>query len=174
LASISHFLCEVPLPNIAEKLSAGRSHIGAMLTFAFKNSLAVVLLLAPPRSSVHSAPSSKTEPVGGTLHSPTLNTVANLIARAHRTKGITRELRRRVAVFVCCFAATLAHAQDPIPGSLHTTPFPGFASGNGKIPALAIGATDDYARAVAVQPDGKIVLAGTATTAATWTSVSPA
>jgi uncharacterized delta-60 repeat protein len=46
------------------------------------------------------------------------------------------------------------------PGSLDTTPFPAFASGNGKIANLAIGSGNDSANAVAVQPDGKIVLAG--------------
>lgn len=54
-----------------------------------------------------------------------------------------------------------AFAQDPIPGSLHTSPFPGFASGSGKIANLAVGASTDTAYAVAVQPDGKIVMAGT-------------
>jgi uncharacterized delta-60 repeat protein len=53
-----------------------------------------------------------------------------------------------------------AFAQDPIPGSLHTSPFPGFALGAGKIANLAIGTGDDRATAVALQPDGKIVIAG--------------
>lgn len=57
-----------------------------------------------------------------------------------------------------------AFAQDPIPGSLHTSPFPGFASGSGKIANLDIGAnSNDYVRAIAVQPDGKIVMAGNCT-----------
>jgi hypothetical protein len=49
---------------------------------------------------------------------------------------------------------------DPTPGSLHTAPFPGFASGNGKITNLAMGTGYDSALNVAIQTDGKILLAG--------------
>lgn len=49
------------------------------------------------------------------------------------------------------------HAQTP--GSLDT----GFAASNGVIPALAIGIGDDRARAMALQPDGKIILTGVCT-----------
>ncbi|MBP6529605.1 MAG: hypothetical protein KA260_05745, partial [Burkholderiales bacterium] len=60
------------------------------------------------------------------------------------------------------------HAQDPIPGSLHTSPFPGFNGGTGKIANLAIGAGNDYGTAVALQSDGKIVLVGQCTNGADW------
>jgi len=65
-----------------------------------------------------------------------------------------------LALCALCGLHAPAHAQDPIPGSLHTSPFPGFASGNGKIANLAIGAGHDYAQTVAVQADGKVVIAG--------------
>jgi uncharacterized delta-60 repeat protein len=51
-------------------------------------------------------------------------------------------------------------AQDPIPGSLHTSPFPGFASGAGKTILSPIGSGGDGVNAIALQPDGKIVMAG--------------
>jgi uncharacterized delta-60 repeat protein len=50
----------------------------------------------------------------------------------------------------------LSYAQ--VPGSFDTT----FGSTNGYVPALAIGTNDDdRANAIALQPDGKIILAGT-------------
>ena len=61
-------------------------------------------------------------------------------------------LRALVAALAYALMAAGALAQDPIPGSLHT---PGFANGN-----FPIGSSHDVARAVALQPDGKIVLAG--------------
>ncbi len=70
---------------------------------------------------------------------------------------------RRSAIFlsalICaCFATTFVAAQ--VPGSLDTTPFPGFASGNGVISAFPVGTGDDRANAVALQADGKIIVAG--------------
>ena len=56
--------------------------------------------------------------------------------------------------------APVTHAQDPTPGSLDTSPAPGFAAGTGKIASLAIGTGYDQANAVVLQADGKIVLAG--------------
>ncbi|HPG60515.1 MAG TPA: delta-60 repeat domain-containing protein [Casimicrobium sp.] len=97
------------------------------------------------------------------MHPATPNIATELTRRDHAASGATgtqRRLRRYVAAVVCCAAASLAHAQDPIPGSLDTTPSPGFAAGTGKVLNLAIGSGNDQANAVAVQPDGKIVLAG--------------
>ena len=94
------------------------------------------------------------------MKSQTQYLVTEPSARTHQAPRAVSQLRRRLAAVVCCAVAAFAHAQDPIPGSLHTTPFPGFASGNGKITNLAIGASDDFGQAVALQPDGKIVLAG--------------
>ncbi|HPV22815.1 MAG TPA: delta-60 repeat domain-containing protein [Casimicrobium sp.] len=94
------------------------------------------------------------------MKSQTQYLVTEPTARTHQAPRAVSQLRRRLAAVVCCAVAAFAHAQDPIPGSLHTTPFPGFASGNGKITNLAIGASDDFGQAVALQPDGKIVLAG--------------
>jgi uncharacterized delta-60 repeat protein len=56
--------------------------------------------------------------------------------------------------------APRAHAQDPVPGSFHTTPFPAFNGGSGKITNLSVGAGDDRLNAMAVQSDGKMVLVG--------------
>jgi uncharacterized delta-60 repeat protein len=47
-----------------------------------------------------------------------------------------------------------------VPGSLDTAPLPAFATGNGKISNLDISGNQDRAHAVAVQSDGKIVMAG--------------
>jgi uncharacterized delta-60 repeat protein len=70
--------------------------------------------------------------------------------------------RRTMLWFVVCVIGGLAlTAGAQTPGSLDTTPFPAFATGNGKIPDLAIGVADDIVSAVVVQPDGKIVMAGT-------------
>ncbi len=66
----------------------------------------------------------------------------------------------RVVALACALMGAGAFAQQLVPGSLHTAPFPGFANGNGKIPGLPVGASDDFANALALQPDGKIVLAG--------------
>ncbi len=71
---------------------------------------------------------------------------------------IRATLRRLALVAVSGLIASLASAQ--VPGSLDTTPFPGFASGNGVIPALPIGTGADRAYSVALQSDGKIVMAG--------------
>ena len=59
---------------------------------------------------------------------------------------------RLLAVLVLCATFTTYAA----PGNLDTT----FGSGTGKV-ISAIGAGEDTARALAVQPDGKIVVAGT-------------
>ncbi len=59
---------------------------------------------------------------------------------------------RYVAALACSFMTAGALAQDPIPGSLHT---PGFANGS-----FPIGTSNDVANAVALHPDGKIVLVG--------------
>ncbi len=49
----------------------------------------------------------------------------------------------------------------PIPGDFDTAPFPGFAAGLGKVEGISIGAAGvDVANAMVLQPDGKIVLAG--------------
>ncbi len=83
----------------------------------------------------------------------------------HVTPGLrVRRLAGAPGAALCCLlllalsllGSPLAHAADPVPGSLDTT----FAAGNGKIGNLAIGTGNDNANAVAVQPDGKIVLAG--------------
>lgn len=61
-------------------------------------------------------------------------------------------------MFVAAVPAVNAQV-DPVPGSLDLS----FALGNGKIPSLSFSSpegTDDRARAVAVQADGRIVLAG--------------
>ncbi|MBP6529137.1 MAG: hypothetical protein KA260_03380, partial [Burkholderiales bacterium] len=78
------------------------------------------------------------------MKSQTQYLVTEPTARPHQAPRAVSQLRRRLAAVVCCAVAAFAHAQDPIPGSLHTTPFPGFASGNGKITNLAIGASDDF------------------------------
>ncbi|HPV23137.1 MAG TPA: delta-60 repeat domain-containing protein, partial [Casimicrobium sp.] len=49
---------------------------------------------------------------------------------------------------------------------MHTSPFPGFNGGTGKITNLAIGAGNDYGTAIALQSDGKIVLVGRCTNGA--------
>jgi uncharacterized delta-60 repeat protein len=75
--------------------------------------------------------------------------------------GWMRALVGGMALAIGALVGTSAFAQqDPVPGSLHTSPFPGFASGAGKIANLAIGTGNDVARAIALEPDGKIVLAG--------------
>jgi hypothetical protein len=84
---------------------------------------------------------------------------ASALSRAFVTRGRCCA-RALVSAFTLMLFCATAPAQDPTPGSLHTAPFPGFASGNGKIANLAIGSGEDSARAVALQPDGKIVLAG--------------
>jgi hypothetical protein len=52
-----------------------------------------------------------------------------------------------------CLSA-MAFAQ--VPGALDTT----FALGNGKLPAISIGTGASRAQATAIQPDGKIIVAG--------------
>ncbi len=74
--------------------------------------------------------------------------------------GLRRSANFLNALICGCFATTFVAAQ--VPGSLDTTPFPGFASGNGVIPSFAVGTGDDRAYAVALQADGKIVMAGAA------------
>lgn len=74
-----------------------------------------------------------------------------------------RNVRRALTAFGAALSiaqSSIAYAQDPTPGSLHTSPFPGFASGTGKIANLAIGSGVDGSNAIALQADGKIVLAG--------------
>lgn len=88
-----------------------------------------------------------------------LHTNAMMLARLDAWQRLTRCALLALFAMLGVLCA-LAHAADPVPGSLDTTPFPGFASGNGKIANITVGAHGDYARAVAVQPDGKIVLAG--------------
>ena len=75
-----------------------------------------------------------------------------------------RNVYRQFASVMCAGIAALGFsgAQAQVAGSFDTTPFPGFALGNGFIANLAIGTqNDDRANAVALQPDGKIILAGT-------------
>lgn len=82
-----------------------------------------------------------------------------------------RSMRSLAAAFCLLLGGvttSAVHAQDPIPGSLHTSPFPGFNGGTGKITNLAIGAGNDYGTAVALQSDGKIVLVGQCTNGADW------
>jgi uncharacterized delta-60 repeat protein len=84
------------------------------------------------------------------------------ICALHRVaRALMRALAGGIALAIGVLLSAGAFAQqDPVPGSLHTSPLPGFASGNGKIANLAIGTGSDFASAVALQPDGKIVLAG--------------
>ncbi len=78
-----------------------------------------------------------------------------------RRFGTPLSLAAAFSVALLCTALSAVHAQDPIPGSLHTSPFPGFNGGTGKITNLAIGAGYDCAyTAIALQSDGKIVLVG--------------
>lgn len=78
---------------------------------------------------------------------------------AHQADNAFR--RAAAAGLLLALLASPALAQvDPTPGSLHTAPFPGFASGNGKITNLAMGTGFDSALNVAIQTDGKILLAG--------------
>lgn len=80
-----------------------------------------------------------------------------------------RPMRSLAAAFCLLLGGvttSAVHAQDPIPGSLHTSPFPGFNGGTGKITNLAIGASNDYGTAIALQSDGKIVLVGRCTNSA--------
>jgi uncharacterized delta-60 repeat protein len=56
------------------------------------------------------------------------------------------------------FVAVFSAAQTP--GSFDTTPPPGFGNGTGKLTNLSIGTGNDVVRALALQADGKIVLAG--------------
>jgi uncharacterized delta-60 repeat protein len=86
---------------------------------------------------------------------------------AHRNGWARRSLRRsvmRLTSAVLAFSLTASFALAQVPGSLDTTPFPGFAAGNGVIPAFAVGTDDDKAYAIALQSDGKIVMAGGCTT----------
>ena len=60
-----------------------------------------------------------------------------------------RSMRSLAAAFCLLLGGvttSAVHAQDPIPGSLHTSPFPGFNGGTGKITNLAIGAAMTMAR----------------------------
>lgn len=61
---------------------------------------------------------------------------------------------------VLALTMVAAGANAQVPGSFDTTPFPAFASGTGKISSLPIGSGGGFGTAVAIQPDGKIVLAG--------------
>lgn len=63
--------------------------------------------------------------------------------------------RQAASALICVVAVSAAQAQDPIPGSLDLS----FGGGTGKIANLAIGMVG-YGTAVALQPDGKIVVAG--------------
>jgi uncharacterized delta-60 repeat protein len=67
-----------------------------------------------------------------------------------------RALKRASALLCAAFILSALPTLAQIPGSFDTT----FALGNGKIPNLAIGNGNDRAFAVALQPDGKIVMAG--------------
>lgn len=68
-----------------------------------------------------------------------------------------RSLRRVIAALLIA-GGGISVAQ--VPGGFDTAPFPGFALGSGKIVNLAVGSGTDFAEAIAIQPDGKIVLAG--------------
>ncbi|MBP6529135.1 MAG: hypothetical protein KA260_03370 [Burkholderiales bacterium] len=82
---------------------------------------------------------------------------AHSVASGHATTRRLRQIRRGLgALFLAAVAATLTHAQDPIPGSFDLS----FGGGTGKIGNLAVGTSHDSGRAVALQPDGKIVLTG--------------
>jgi uncharacterized delta-60 repeat protein len=86
---------------------------------------------------------------------------------AHRNRWAKRSLRSsatHLASAVLALLLTASFSLAQVPGSLDTTPFPGFASGNGVIPAFAVGTDDDKAYAMALQSDGKIVMAGGCTT----------
>ena len=56
---------------------------------------------------------------------------------------------------ICVAAWGFANASVAAPGELDAT----FGSGNGKV-IFAIGTADDNAHAMAIQPDGKIVVVG--------------
>lgn len=80
--------------------------------------------------------------------------------RPNFVSAIRRMAAATAALSLAGYVASCV-AADPTPGSLDTTPFPGFAAGNGKINNLAIGSNGgDFVRALAVQPDGKLVLVG--------------
>ncbi|TAG46747.1 MAG: hypothetical protein EAZ30_11940 [Betaproteobacteria bacterium] len=89
---------------------------------------------------------------------------------AHLGLMAKRALHRTTARFASAVSAlllTASFAYAQVPGSLDTTPFPGFASGNGVIPSFAVGTGDDKAYATAIQADGKIVMAGGCATGVT-------
>jgi uncharacterized delta-60 repeat protein len=79
------------------------------------------------------------------------------------TKSLRNGLRTcwQALLAAAMLGASALPAAAQTPGDFDTTPFPGFAAGNGKIPNLGIGTGVDQANALALQPDGKIVLAGT-------------
>ncbi len=71
---------------------------------------------------------------------------------------VTRRLLSAVVLATSTLTLLCFHANAQVPGSFDTT----FGSTNGYISALAIGTNDDdRANAIALQPDGKIVIAGT-------------
>ena len=67
---------------------------------------------------------------------------------------------RFAAIFAMLFATILAQAVAAIPLPTPGNFDPFFAAGLGKIASLSISAGNDHAYAVALQPDGKIVMAG--------------
>jgi len=79
-------------------------------------------------------------------------------ARIHRFAALA------VAAALTAVAATSAGAADPVPGALDTS----FGAGNGRVSSLPIGSLGDVAKAIVVQSDGKIVLAGTCTVGASY------
>jgi uncharacterized delta-60 repeat protein len=88
----------------------------------------------------------------------------------HDLRQITRQCLvvavMATTVIGMCGICAPSYARDPIPGSLHTTPFPGFALGTGKITNIEFtaGASEHgHAYAVALQSDGKIVMVGECT-----------
>ena len=71
---------------------------------------------------------------------------------------------RFAAILALLFAAVLSQAVAAIPLQTPGNFDPLFAGGPGKIANLPIGAGNDQANAVALQPDGKIVMAGACST----------
>jgi uncharacterized delta-60 repeat protein len=73
----------------------------------------------------------------------------------------TKSMTFFIALFICLGLAPVTHGWGQIPGDFDSAPYPGFAAGSGKFEGHSIGAArSDVANAMALQPDGKIVLAG--------------
>ena len=95
------------------------------------------------------------KPALAKLRAPCSGSYAIALLRRCAALAVCR-FRQAASALTCVVAVSAAQAQDPIPGSLDLS----FGGGTGRIANLAIGTGNDAVRALGLQPDGKIVLAG--------------